>query len=378
MKPYRILPLLLILIASCTVESQWERLELFDVYGFHICSSELDPVDPFEDLGKYGGHNLFDKDPSTAWVEGADGDGIGETVTIEAGETLEEAIMIRNGYQKSLGTFDNNSRVKKLRMNLYIGFMIPGDETEVYAYFNVIPFGDPVEIELEDTWGIQRIRMPFDREAALAFKEKQHEIFLKEAATTLAEMQANSDQAIEEPTFRYFIKCEILEVYKGSKYEDTCISDIWFGGHIRTDAKSIPEDLAIADVVKDDDLAIVYVLTQDGQKFLLADEDALSQEEDLPEGLFLYLEVLDISPDKEWVQVDHMYRQEVEARIEEIGHLYSTRYLRELDLTFMEVDPFAMFGFMEFDSIQYLEYGGGSLPLKQFIDQLKRESESPD
>ena len=193
MKPYCIVPLLLFLIASCTAESQWERLGLFSVYGFHICSSELDPVNPFEDLGKYGGHNLFDRDPATAWVEGVDGDGIGESVTIEAGETLEEAINRRNGYQKSQGTFEGNSRVKKLRVTLYAGFMLPMDMTEIYSYFSVIPFGDPVEIELADTRGIQRIEMPFDREAAATFKKKQQEVFLREAATTLAEMQANSD-----------------------------------------------------------------------------------------------------------------------------------------------------------------------------------------
>jgi len=376
MKPYFILMLLLGFTVSCAEQTPWERLELLSIYGFHNCSSELDPVDPFEGIGNYGTHNLLDKNPSTAWVEGVEGDGIGETVTIEAGETLKEAIIFRNGYQKSQGTFEGNSRVKRMRVTLYIGFMIPGDVTELYAYFSVIPFAEPVEIALEDRWGIQQVAMPFDRKAAAEFKEKQHAVFLREAATTIEEMLANSEGFDAEPKFRYFLKCEILEVYKGSKYEDTCISDIWFGDLIRSNAGSIPKELAITDVVKDDDMGIVYVETEVGQKFLLADEEALSREEDLTEGVYLYLEIMDVSPDMEWVQIDYMYRQEEEARIEEIGHLYSTRYLIELDLSFLEVDPGAMWGFMQFDSTIYLEIAGDSYPLKGFEEMLIKQAEN--
>jgi hypothetical protein len=373
MKIFLLLLIFLLSAFSCAEQVPWERLELLSAYGFHTCSSELDAVDPFEGIGKYGPHNLLDADPATAWVEGVDGDGIGESVTIEAGETLEEAIIIRNGYQKSQALFNANSRVKKLRLTLFAGFMIPGDVTELYAYFSVVPFGEPVEIELEDKSGIQWIEMPFDLEAAAEFKEQKHGVFLREAASRIEEIQANSEGFDPEPKFRYFLKCEILEVYKGSKYDDTCISDIWFGKNIRTDVKSIPKKLAIVDIVKDDDEAIVYAVTEDDQRFMLADEEALAKDENLPEGVFLYLEIMDISPDKEWVQIDYMYRQEEEARIEEIGHLYSARYLRELDLTFMEEEVISMFGFMEYDSILYLEYGGGSLPLKQFIQQLENE-----
>jgi len=373
MRTYFLLILFLLTALSCADRTPWERLELPSAYGFHTCSSELDAVDPFEGLGKYGPHNLLDKDAKTAWVEGEKGDGIGESVTIEAGETLQEAINLRNGYQKSQALFNANSRVKRLRLTLFSGFMIPGDVTELYAYFSVVPFGEAVEVELEDKWGIQRITMPFDIEEAAEFKKEQHDVFIKEAASRIEEMQANSVGFESEPKFRYFLKCEILEVYKGSKYDDTCISDIWFGKNIKTGMKSIPEELAISDIIKDDDEGIVYVVTEDGQKFLLANELSLSELEDLPEGVFLYLEIMDISPDMEWVQIDYMYRQEEEARIEEIGHLYSARYLKEPDLSFLEDSPLAMFGFTEYDNILYLEYDQGSIPLKQILQQLENE-----
>ena len=373
MKTFLLLLLFLLSAFSCVDQVPWERLELLSAYGFHTCSSELDAVDPFEGMGKYGPHNLLDADLATAWVEGADGDGIGESVTIEAGEILEEAIIIRNGYQKSQALFNANSRVKKLRLTLFAGFMIPGDVTELYAYFSVVPFGESVEVELEDKWGIQRIPMPFDIDEAAEFKQEQHDVFIREAASRIEEIQANSEGFESEPKFRYFLRCEILEVYKGSKYEDTCISDIWFGKNIKTGMKSIPGELAISDIIKDDDEGIVYVVTEDGQKFLLADEAALSEKENLPEGVFLYLEIMDISPDMEWVQIDYMYRQEEEARIEEIGHLYSARYLREVDLSFLDDPPLAMFGFTESDSTLYLEYDQGSIPIKQILQQFENE-----
>ncbi len=63
----------------------WKKLFLHAIMGYHYVSSELDEVNPFEELGKYGAHNLLDDTLSTAWVEGVEGSGIGEYLYLGIG-----------------------------------------------------------------------------------------------------------------------------------------------------------------------------------------------------------------------------------------------------------------------------------------------------
>src|SRR5688500_14568552 len=52
----------------------------------------------------YHPNYVLDDDPKTAWVEGAEGDGVGESVTIPLsalGSARAVRVEVRNGYQKS-------------------------------------------------------------------------------------------------------------------------------------------------------------------------------------------------------------------------------------------------------------------------------------
>lgn len=112
-----------------------------------------------------------DKNATTAWVEGAQDDGVGEWVEI-SGTTQQSlsGIRIINGYAKSSDTYGKNNRVKKIR------------------------------IELSD--GI---------------------IFEKELKDGIMDFQTiNLDRQVKTD----FIKITILEVYRGTIYKDTCISEI--------------------------------------------------------------------------------------------------------------------------------------------------------
>lgn len=68
-----------------------------------------------EDMGdiSYYPENAIDNDLATAWVEGVDGEGQGEwlSVTFDNEEPIE-ALRIRNGYQKSEEAYNTNNRVK--------------------------------------------------------------------------------------------------------------------------------------------------------------------------------------------------------------------------------------------------------------------------
>ena len=76
---------------------------------------------------QYGAANLFDASTGTAWVEGAQGNGVGKWITIEF-ETLRRvrSIVVHNGYQKSNDIFQKNNRVRQLRV------LFSGGETQIF------------------------------------------------------------------------------------------------------------------------------------------------------------------------------------------------------------------------------------------------------
>jgi hypothetical protein len=137
----------------------------------------------------YDPGNVKDSNKSTAWVEGVNGYGIGEkikfttNISYNYGTILElDSIGIINGYAKNLTAFNENSRVKKLiiKASRETAFDYEeGDKPLVFVF------------TLKDTPEIQYLK----------FKTPVH--------------------ATE-------IEMEIADIYKGSKYPDTAISEIKF------------------------------------------------------------------------------------------------------------------------------------------------------
>ncbi len=119
----------------------------------------------------YNVSNLFDEDSSTCWCEGANEYGIGESITITFNETTELVnFVLSNGYQKSSDTYSNNGRVKVLEFTF-------DDGTETITI-------DDSKSAVEYTF---------------------------------------SDSHITDS-----VVITIKDVYEGSKYEDTCISELQF------------------------------------------------------------------------------------------------------------------------------------------------------
>ena len=136
----------------------------------------------------YEAINAHDLNYENAWVEGAKGYGIGEYLTyhFKAASPRVTDIIIVNGYVKSVSAYRNNSRVKKLRV-----------------YLNDLPLA---VLNLED------------RIANQVFK-------LDPIGTS-----DRSDWDAMEKLPDWKLKFEILEVYKGTKYDDVVISEIYFDG----------------------------------------------------------------------------------------------------------------------------------------------------
>lgn len=118
----------------------------------------------------YGPRNLVDGDDKTAWVEGSNGQGLGEFVVLEfdAPRTVR-GLTIRNGYDKSADLFAKNSRVKDVELRFSSGASV---------------------------------------------------------AATLSDQPGPQHLALSQPIEAKWVELVIRSVYPGSKYADTAINEI--------------------------------------------------------------------------------------------------------------------------------------------------------
>lgn len=124
---------------------------------------------------RYGAAQMGDLDSKTAWVEGHSNYGLGESVSFTWREKNHfhtcAALSLMNGYQKSKGLMESNSRVKDI--DLYA-------DGELKA-----------RLALQDRLGYQTFGLD-----GLGLRDGQR------------------------------IKLVIRDVYKGTKWQDTCISEL--------------------------------------------------------------------------------------------------------------------------------------------------------
>lgn len=120
----------------------------------------------------YGTDNLSDDNPATAWVEGKSDYGIGEALTLK-GTVYGNVIVILNGLQATGKLYLANSRVKRFKVS--------------------VNGTDLCYVDLEDKMGKQYIEL----------------------------LKYNNESDLVEYRF------EIVDIYPGTKYKDTCISEIY-------------------------------------------------------------------------------------------------------------------------------------------------------
>lgn len=200
---------------------EWQ--ELF-IYGAYTATSTLEGEDWFGgDDTPYSVKHLGDGNPASCWAEGAKGSGIGEKIYVPIGGRPKE-LAISNGYGKSPALFAKNNRIKAFKATVLAAFNLWGDITEVATKYYAKKCGPAQRIEVADTRGKQAVNLPvhWDR--------------VKEASQALAraferdykdELIRRTEGTEELGYGRTLILClEIVEVYMGTKFDDTCISEL--------------------------------------------------------------------------------------------------------------------------------------------------------
>lgn len=159
------------------VESEYGPAEGWTWHCGMVCPPDANKVSASSTLASQGKNNysppnIADDNPNTAWVEGKKDYGIGEYIEISDWMLCsDQKIWILNGYQSNKQTWENNSRVKKIKISF--------NNKEICI------------VELKDIMGKQEINLPIKIE--------------------------------ESGMFRF----TIIEVYPGAKYKDTAISGIF-------------------------------------------------------------------------------------------------------------------------------------------------------
>jgi hypothetical protein len=209
-----------LLLIAATLFSNTEGPELV-LRGDYRASSELvdgkdcfKNTEPYSINPKYGVQNLFDGNYKTAWVEGIKGYGIGEAVYLSIPHNYK-IINIFNGFGKSLTLYKNNSRAKRLKLTCYAGINPEGHVTEIAELYKSKMFPKEYYIYLEDKFAVQSFPFPFSGKELKEFQDKFVVEYKKTSSVPIAAVKT-------------ILKIAIADVYKGAKYEDTCISEIFF------------------------------------------------------------------------------------------------------------------------------------------------------
>jgi hypothetical protein len=142
---------------------------------------------------KYSASKIVDNDPATAWAEGVEGDGIGEIVIVKIKSNQPLAIWAGLGASQSL--YKANNRPRRVRV-----YVLQADPVTAYdlnqsgmTHRNLQVIGKH-DVELKDINGFQPLPLP--------------------------------GHSYKKGEGHAFIAIEILSVYRGSKYRDTCISEV--------------------------------------------------------------------------------------------------------------------------------------------------------
>lgn len=166
-----------------------------------VFDSELTKIDAYAEWeSMYSASRAQDGDTTTCWA--VSGTGIGEVLLAKV-DTMQE-VFIYTGFQKSLDLFKKNSRPRKVMVYVLEPTYKEATPSAVaYMEVNVVASH---EVELKDTFGKQTLPIP----AYWPTTVKTHP----------------DGTPLDDPIYQSFVAIKILSVYPGSKYADTCISEI--------------------------------------------------------------------------------------------------------------------------------------------------------
>ncbi|MCK5852703.1 hypothetical protein KAH27_06690 [bacterium] len=304
-------------IGNC---SDWIDLSMYTTSGqTWLTSSELEAPSDIYEIGRYSANNLFDGDQSTCWAEGVKGSGIGEKLFMVIPENIN-GLKFVNGLAKNAAIFKKNNRVKEFKLTIYGGIYTDEDVTELVTKYKCMTFGEKLNFSLQDTPKSQKISISMDWNKLNSFKEN----VLKEF-----EKRDNAKTNKSNRYFYFIIELEIIDVYKGSKWDDTCISEIEFLGSPKSDKLKV---LKIYTNI--DENGVFFDTENNSGIMLIKDKESVFQ-------------IIESSADKNWLILIRMPADAGSGRVETEYLLFYLPLKKKIDLNAAGYNVGDMYDFTE-------------------------------
>jgi hypothetical protein len=303
----------------------WIDLSLSSTNGhLWLSTSELEKPAEFNEIGRYCVVNIFDGNPATCWADGVQGSGVGEKIYFSIPADLS-ALKITNGLAKNKQIFKKNNRIKKIKITLYGAVATDEDMGQFADNYKCLPYSKELTADLDDIISPQQIKLTFDWDSITTFKKH-----VLQAFETREDVQQNRSKRY----FEYILQLEIMDVYKGSKWDDTCISEIEF-------IKNKNETMIVKKIYTNDDENSVFFDTNENSRIKLVEEK---------QSIF---QIIDNSADKNWLILIRM-PAEMEGRGETEYQLYYLPLKKNVDLKLMGYNVGNMYDFSQKDDHIYL------------------------
>ena len=255
---YLLIPVLILM--SCATPAQkgntMDELYLLDKNDFNpyveFYSTDIKDFFNPEQSNKYPSTNLFDGYLKTCWVAGSSKKNNKSALFIKIPDQIPVDQLILNifsGYGKNKALYLKNSRPKKIKISLLAAFYPEGCSTEVANLYIINKYPETKQIYLVDTFGVQSFHLEIDKKAFAEFQTNSLNMCNSFKGEDFEKLKSDKDSASFSPTL--ILKLEIEDVYRGSKYDDICISEIFFNDRFVT---AYPDKFISVDTVyiKDD------------------------------------------------------------------------------------------------------------------------------
>lgn len=225
--------------------------KLIDIFLFDydkstsFYSTDMNGPDTPFNYSKYPSINLFDGNFKTCWVVNGNGKNAElflklpdfnietdknsneDNVSTTKSEDYNYSFILNifSGYSKSEDLFFKNSRPKVIELSFYYG---EGFYSETGMGLYALKLKQKVIIDIKDIFDIQ------------SFKINLANINFKQLKETMDKVYKNSEPDIENRDIHtLLVKLKVIDVYKGSKYDDICISEIFLNNVFEYFDKSV-------------------------------------------------------------------------------------------------------------------------------------------
>lgn len=197
----------------------------FNSYVEFFSTDITDYFNP-EKSSPYPSTNLFDGYLKTCWVAGSVKQSEKPILYIKIPENIPIDKLILNifsGYGKSKSLYMKNAHPKNIKVSIFVAYNLEGYATEVAVKYLIKKFTIERNILLADTFGVQSFPLNLNHKDLIDFQNMN----FKNCTSSLK----NDDVKIN---LSFMLKFEITDVYKGSEYDDICISEIFFNNRFVT------------------------------------------------------------------------------------------------------------------------------------------------